>query len=372
MFEFNPRLALLTGVLYLLFSLYLYRQTKYINNKNYILHLIIYVVLTVCAFYGDYWHYKEHIYILSYDSEAPIGIENIYIQIAKICNFNYPLWRFLVWGCGIFCIFHILKNCKLNNNTSVFFIFSVYYWLYSYTRSAVAVTVFTLGIILVFSPKKPLWKTLFGILICCSSYFLHKSQIIALAILPCGFIKINRKVLIVSLLLIPIAINIVDYIYSNPIITMLFNGSSSSYYDFDLLQNQLENQFEYSRYSGFNLSRIFSIAIDLAKYFLFLYVIYMLSYKRLINSVEPYITRLYGVMYAMLYIGVTFALAGYSNATLSYRLINMAFFPAVLIVLYLYNNAYCSPQFFKRLAISFIVVYSVKEICYGSYCLLLA
>lgn len=370
MFEYSRIQNVITAAIYVLMAVLMYRDIKKGKEENYIKYLLGFVALCVFAFYGDYWHYAEHIYNLSMGGDSYVLLEQVYKDLAEIVRYNYSLWRLVVWGSGIFAMSQALKKMGTNNTISLFVVFVNYFWLFAYARNAVAVVIFSTGLILFYANTKK-FERFVGIALIVGSFFLHKSMVVAIASTAFFFMKFNRKEFIISLLLLPIVVRAISVISQTPELMFAISSPKSDYYDMDLIQEKFANSFDYKTDRGGGVfSALFSTIKDLAKYSLFVLLIFRMSFQGKISQLPSLAKKMYSIMYVLLYIGVAFALAGFGDSTLSYRIINMSFALAVFIMVYLLKEQQLSWKDVKLVTMFALIANMLKELFYVWYCVI--
>lgn len=365
----NPWQALLIGVLYA-FSVMILYKTSVGKNKPMSVRIAPFILLVLCifAYYNDYWNYAEQLFQISRTSGLTFGWEPVYLWIADFVGYNYILWRLLVWGIGV--LFVVLTIKKLNVNTLFYwFVFiACYYWLFGYARSAVALTMFVFGMVL-FSAEKTRGHFLIGLSLMALSIFGHKSLAVALLVVPLFFFKPNKFFLLVSIALFPIAIKITQYIMEYLPYLSLAVGNFE-YYDIESFQNNFERISEYNRFEDFGLTRVLlERLIEFCHYLLFLISIYYMVFKNGYKQCSQQSIRLFMLMFVLAYVGFCFAFCGQESSVFSYRIINMAVLPAVLLMILLTEEGVIQRSLLTKVVFLSIGAELLEKVVYQSYVL---
>lgn len=366
-FEFDNSMKLITVIGFLCLSWKLYRKSYNCEVKISNVYWMCLLALCVCAFYNDYWHYKESIYVLSNNKYITLGLEEIYIWLAEVVAYNYILWRTLLWGVGVFCYYIIFRKHQLDCSHYFFVFISSYFWLFGYARSAVAVAVGLLGICF-FSIYSKKINVLIGLFLMLLSIFGHKSQAIVLVVIPFFFLKFDRKLCILSLLFLPFAVQVVNYVLNNATLFDIAFASDFEYYDVEYLQADMDRRLEYNRLENAGIGRrIVEGLMDYAEYAIFIYCIIKLSMQNKIEKSSFTLRCLYIYSYVLAYVALTVALSGFGATTFSYRILNMAYPGAVLCLLFMMKEGISEFKPIKLLCFAYIAAFFINHFIYTIY-----
>lgn len=180
----------------------------------------IFVVFMLCVFAiqdTDFYHYKELIQYL--ELEVPTHLEDIYVKIADYVQYNYILFRCVVFGAAVFFIYAAIK--RLGYNISIFlFIFCLIFLIkFSYSRSSLAMSFSLFGASYFIRPfivtfgeyRTKLFSIITGIVIVIYSCYLHKSALFISVILIASFLLRSNKIYGLMLLIYPIVFLCVNF-----------------------------------------------------------------------------------------------------------------------------------------------------------------
>ena len=164
------------------------------NNKFFMYLIFIYCL---CAFYcGDWAHLQTILKTsLNEDYVAGYGIEKVYILLNEQLNGNYLLFRTIVWGGGLICLYHSFKYAGINPCNSLFFLFGIYITSFAYSRAGCALAIFYLGFVLLFQSKENCTKLRLAIAISLivASTFFHRSLLVLACLTPIALVPITNK-----------------------------------------------------------------------------------------------------------------------------------------------------------------------------------
>lgn len=195
----------------MLFDLFLYtliykisKNNLKFNNNNTVLFCLILVFCIYPFWGGDYFHYYES-YIDYKKCNAYTWIDPIYDRFMDFSP-TYGIWRIIVWGTGLISVFWASKILDIETNQFIYY-FTVFLLLvFSYARVSLGMSILLLGYAFIIQSKKNIFKICLGIITIIISMFFHKSLILPILVSFISFVKLNRKLLIVFIIIIPIII----------------------------------------------------------------------------------------------------------------------------------------------------------------------
>ena len=364
----NPWLTLLTGIFYAISVFFLYKKSNSIKtSSNVRVAPVILLVLCVCAFYNDYWNYKEQLFNISRSSGlTTYGWEPVYLWIASFVGYDYFLWRLLVWGIGVTFVVLLFKKLEINKLYFWFVFIACYYWLFGYARSAVALVLFIFGMVL-FSDVGKLSNVIMGLTIMIISIFGHKSLAVSFLVVPLFFFKPNKLFLLLSFAFFPVVIKITQYIMEYLPYFSIAVGNFD-YYDIESFQNNFERISEYDRFESFGIMRIILERLrDVVHYLLFFISIYYIILKQGHKQCSVQSKSLFMLMFILAYVGSCFAFCGQESSVFSYRIINMAVLPAVFLIILLTKEGIIPKTLLSKIVFITIVAEVLESIVYQMY-----
>lgn len=206
--RFNPATGniVLSLILLNLAFLISYRGVK--KNKGQGLSLIAIIVFCVFAFWNsDYSSYMYRFFYFNLnDYEEPF-----YYYLSKFCFHNYYIYRLLIWGTATAFMCLAVKRLEIDR-TLYLFIFTVFFLMtFSYARSSLAMSSYFWGISFFITGEKSLRKYMFGLVLIILSYFFHRSFLPIIALTPFLIFPLNKKTLLLIIILVPILLYAVDH-----------------------------------------------------------------------------------------------------------------------------------------------------------------
>lgn len=373
MFDFPVKEANIWTSIYCLFF-YLYILTK--NYKPGILHpytkpiskhkkqvslfLILFFVITHCM-KGDFFHFMTYVHEYDFSPNAYNYGEPIYVEIGKLVDRNYFLFRCIVWGTAYLAFCWTSKRLKIPVYYSVIYLFCTYCITFSYARVTVAMAIYYLGFSFICEPPKR--KTILGlllgiILILCSTIF-HNSAIIMALMTLIILIPLRKWVVFMSIILIPyIASLFKDYF----LLFILVENTDETLSDKMIKYSIRETE---QGISGL----IINTTQYLSFYIPFILSGYCIIIKNKINEIPTSIIRLFKLSFGFVFAAIIFLSWGENFKTFYYRILFMTMLPLVLIITKLYKEGLISYKYFLLSAWTGII-YQILQYVYSLYVVL--
>lgn len=337
-------------------------------KKSHIL-LAYFLILCFCVFgfhNGDYYHYSTGVTQMATNSkyvnidfwDEDIHLEKVYWYIGQLVNYDYFLWRLVVWGSTLLLIYLTTKRLDFNISTTLSFFIVVALLIISYARVSLAMAISFFGVSFLIRPKFSKFISYpIGLLIIFLSLSFHRSAIFLLIIFSLSTIILSkRNLLFVALLL--------------PLITLIVNYYGFEYFINDTSGNVVNNKVrEYSIRTNQNSTLGGSV------YLIFNYIVFYMSYVlicktifkpkiHLPNTVQFFFNCVFWIISIATIIGLN---VNYNTSVIFYRFLNFSVIPLSFILGYLiqYNNS-------KLLQCIFITallknIYQLLYICYAAY-----
>lgn len=318
-----------------------YNTKRYLKKKiDYgFLSLIILYILT--AFYnGDYWHYL--LYVFKLDMRyAPS--EEIYDKIVALAGENYMFFRLIVWGGALMLFIKTAQCCKLNVNSSLYFLFAMYIGVFDYARATLAMAVYFCGFaMLTTSTKVNLIKIISSLLIICLSYTFHTSMSVVIAMTIIIFIPLNKKMLLIMLIAIPMLMSILNVLLS---VFLGYNlETMASVYEKIEEYQSFETIREYSFLENVRLTWLY------CTFFVpFIFSTYIMFFKNKFEQFPFYVKSFYKIIFAIIMLAVSTKSMGFNNNVLFYRYLYISMIPLTLLVCYLRESGYISFSMYRKI-----------------------
>lgn len=192
-----------------------YSSPRNNNVKNGILFFsFLFTLNSIFAFwewdtYHSWWDFLE---AEQYGREAVSYYEPVFIWLAGIVNYNYFLWRTLIWAPSCFLIIYAGKRLDVLNRN---FLLSIILFLafLTCTRNILGISLLLLGCVLLLEDKRH--SRVWGLALIVASFFFHRTMLITIVFAGAALVKQNRKSIILLLILYPVATILATYLIEN-------------------------------------------------------------------------------------------------------------------------------------------------------------
>lgn len=284
--------------------------------------LFFFIVFALTYTIGsDFFHYKEAIETGNY-----LGLEDVYHYIIETTNQNYFLFRLIVFGSGIVLCNQIFGLYDLNKGNTLLLLLICFGCSYSYARASLAFTIYFLGYSILSKSYNSWFKCCIGLTILLSSYFFHRSMLLLILITPFGFLKVEKRTIILICLSFPFVVLFIESILANFSETIFVDNEIAgkvSYYS--SMENGLSN------WKGI-ISKVLSYSV---------YVIsvcfvskYVLN-KKLRQEIPMPIYRMYTLLVMIITVAVIMFVVMGNKEVFFIRYLRMSMIPLTVIMSFL-------------------------------------
>lgn len=277
-------------------------------------------ILIYCLFdqaSGDYIHYQEALKEWSISRYKQTHMEKPYVWIAQCINYNYFMFRLIVWGSAIILLIQCINKLKIRKDLALGLFILFHLQMFSYGRVSLGLTCFFLGYITLIASKGKV-NLLIGLILILLSGFLHKSIFVLLVIFPFCFINLSVKKIILSLLCLPFFVILFNTI-AQTIISTDTHIIGANY-----LQKDVGIGMGFKIYYFLIFISIFPLFIYLTKYFL-------LTHS---NHYPTYWKKIYNITYIILYISSILSFLNIGHVDIAIRIRQFAFLPLSFLMTY--------------------------------------
>lgn len=281
-------------------------------------------ILIYCLFdqaSGDYLHYQEALKEWSISRYKQTHMEKPYVWIAQCINYNYFLFRLIIWGTAILLLIQCINKLKIRRDLALGLFILFHLQMFSYGRVSLGLSCFFLGYIMFITSNKKT-GSLKGLILILLSCFLHKSIFVLLAIFPFCFINLSVKKIILSLLCLPFFI----VLFNSVVQTILSNNIHI------VGANYLQKDIGIG--IGF---KIYYFLIFISTFPLFIYLIKYFSSAQP-NSYPIYWKRIYNITYIILYVSTILSFLNIGHVDIAIRIRQFAFLPLSFLITYYITN----------------------------------
>lgn len=351
---------LLFWLLYMVIFVYAFKKTvlSWNRNKRYndITWLFIVYFILYAIFYcvnDDYFQYRYWLYgfDFSYWGKEMFYVYAILFSRRLPFEYQFEVFRLIVWGGAFSIAYYIYRMYRglLLPGLTLLLLFVFYSSAFCYGRASLAMAVYFLGIALYLGlGNKGVFLKILGVVIAIFSYSFHHEMLVGIALLPCLFIKFEKRSMsYFSLLGLVIAMIALTYLSS-------YAQYLDSLFDNDELSSKVEN-FAEKEQGAFRLS-------TLIKYLDYFYPFFLIT-KHFWNRKVPYfIAGMYRITYGILMVSFAFMVVLGSRSVFSYRIMYITMIPLALLISYGYYNKFFTKNQFLIMMLFALLTNSIRFI----------
>lgn len=318
----------------------------------------IFLIFLICLFpfqAKDYYHYMEA--LSSIRMGYGTNLEDFYIRVADFVDYNYFVFRFIVWGGAILLFYLAIVVLNLPPRTTLTFLLCVFILRFSYARVSLAMACGIFGYaMLITSRLKDILIIILSLVVIYISTIFHKSAIFWFPVVIASLFDLNRIRLLILLLMYPLLV----YLLQAYGIIYLLSGEEDS-----VLRTSAQYYIS-SEKKNYGIGSGLRIVLMRAPYYIFLGMFFLSVIKgryRLLASVER---RILNISFYIVYISTLFAFTFTMNTeVLYYRLLFFAMLPITLsLSIFKTYNLYRNGIFAMVLV---GVVSCIYELLYAAY-----
>ena len=328
--------------------------------KAHLCWLIIGIIIYCLADFtnGDYFHYYEEVKRVGHSYYN--NLEDIYVFIILNTNNNYIVFRCTVWLTALLLFYQTIRRVKLDPLLMLYIFAACFIFFFAYARVSLAMAIYYFGLSFILWPIKNqnLLSKILGALLIVTCFFFHRSSLILIAATFFIFVPINKKVLLLAVISIPIIAHIMqEYLIA------LFGS--------DMINNQdLLNKF--NNYSQRDIeSGIARMVLNPLKYACYYIPYIIITYKLYFsgeNTPNLSVLRLYKITFSIICFASICFLFDFDNKILAYRTLYMTFIPMNILIGYSYKSHIISRKTFMSI-LSLGIVAHFSRLFYAIYCI---
>lgn len=352
--EYSWQLALICVIIFIIMIYISKPQNTYINpqlnntNKGIHLFFFLYIINSVCGFRSsDNYHiWNEFILANNFIHYEIDQFEEIFNQLAHLCNNDYFLWRFIIWTPACLLLYIVAKkNDLLNRNLLLAIAF--FLGFASFTRAMLGHSLLLLGLVIYVGHNKIKYRKFIGLFIICISYYFHKSMYVNIMFALMAFFPFGEKSIKLSIIIFPILTIVTTYI---------INGISSGAFVIALGENvggvgDRTYLYATQERAVLNAYGIVSKLITVIPQYLTLLYLYLSIYKRklLLNDKD---NKIFIYLFKLSYVSIYIASLFYFTDTSSFiyeRFKYMGLFPLVFVLAKIWSIETCSNKWIKSI-----------------------
>lgn len=320
------------------------------------------LLFALTSFVGaDFFHYYEN--MVEYKNQAfgdqERGLEAFYQYLIYYTNGNYFLFRLVVWGSSLALIILAARKFGASAYSTLFIILAGFIVIYSYARATLAMSVCTLGIVLICVAHERskgflLLLKVLGALILLSSVHLHRSMApVILIMLVCSVLPLKKGWTKQSLYWFPVLVAIIAVLLRFSIAELL--SLANSYDDESGTLEKLDLYSTANNNSESNLNGYVSLIFGYATFYVpFFLIARTYSKADNLNMITPKGLMLYRCVYFIFVFATSLLFIGANSNIMFYRYLYMAFIPLSILIAHSRSIGVLNDRCFKWIVVCLI------------------
>ena len=330
------------------------------NRHISVLFYLVFAVAAVTAFNnGDFYHYREicHSFTVNGNNYG----EPIYHWIIQLVDRNYLLFRMIVWGGSLVFLYNACERLRISPLLTGFLVFTGFLSTFSYARATLAFSVYYWGLSYIISNKRNLLTTIVGVSGILGSYAFHHSMVICIMLTPIAFVQINKKILVITLLLLPLICVVVGRYMGN-----LLNDSV----------NSMDNEYMESKLNGYtskvvetaNFGGYIHNAFKYSPYYVAFLIFVKKLYPKRKNEMKSTSVqkKLFSLIFCLIIVSTSTLFMGLDNNVFYYRILFMSFIPICFLIDMLFESENLSARGLRKF-VMLLFVSSAYSVLYSVY-----
>ena len=291
---------------------------------------------------GDFYHYYIHVLFEDYSTMEPV-----YSIIGRLVGNNYLLFRLIIWGTAFFLFFQTAKRFGLDPYKTTYLLYLMFITVFDYARATLGMAFFFFGMSFLCVPsyRHRFLSYLLGYLFIFASVMFHRSLLFCVAISFIVFIPLNKKTIILFLIIlalsIPVLNSILSYILSGSLITDVSINEKMAEY----AQQEAIRQF--SRYEWIRRY------LHYATFFIPVIVCYfkLLGKEDQVSDPSRYhsMVMLFLIAFGIQVLAVSSLILDLESFVLFYRYLYMSMIPIVILLCYMRDEQLISSKLFMSI-----------------------
>lgn len=343
------------------FCVYGYNNSDYYNYRRRTTFTLFLVVIMAVYYIlcSDFFRYQR---LVQYGHEFTFGainhMEDIYGYIILLCDRSYMLFRLVVFGGTFIIVYFTYSRFTTYQIIPFVFLSLTLFTCIAYARASFAMAIYFFGLSFLCKPlsKNSLLGYVLGCLLIVFSYQFHHSMIVMICITPVIFFPINKKLLSLSIVGLPLLFIVLSNVF-NDLISIESNVDESLVNKASGFVDVNGNTFtlQYTIRTFLNYAAILGS---------FVVATYSVFYKKR-ELTEKYL-KLYKIIFAMVVVSFSTLLFGMSNIIFFYRFLYMVNIPVALLAFALLEEDCISNNCYARL-LNIGVAFELVTYLYGAY-----
>lgn len=200
------------------------------NLEQYIVSFILLNICFICAFFfrknekasGISWLFALLTCLFAYWDSDYFGLQDsfselaagysdnfkdpFYIWLAQLSFGNYTMFRFIIWGMALYMFKRTCNIYNIPSGMSAFVFVIFFLTTFAYARASLGMASYFFGISIILYKQHNFYNILKGLFFLLISILFHRSMAFLVVLSPLVLFRLNKKTVLIVLLLLPFAI----------------------------------------------------------------------------------------------------------------------------------------------------------------------
>ena len=286
---------------------------------------ILFFLFTLTYFVdSDYFHYYSYIKQIANGFNIATT-EPVYKSIAWVSQYNYIIFRAIIWGSGLYIVSFIAKKAGIKPDFVLYLLFILYFGLFAYARASLAMAIAYCGFYYWSIEPHKYHDRMLGMIIMIIALAFHTSMIITiLCCLVAPLLHWSKRRAFIYIFAIPLISTVIKFCLS----IVINSGTTEA-----MIVHKLIYYSGSENVSGRTLLGKIQNTLEILT---FVYPLILISYRvfftpRLKDLVAvKFEIKLYKIAFLLVAISIAFLNIGLSTEVFSYRIRYMSMIPIVL------------------------------------------
>ena len=318
------------------------------------------LLFALTSFVGaDFFHYYEAMVVYKNQAfgDQEIGLEAFYQYLIYYTNGNYFLFRLTIWGGSLALIIAAAHKFGASIYRTLFVILAGFIVTYSYARATLAMSVFSMGVVIICmaveNNRKFLPIIIGSAIVACSTFF-HRSMFPMLAIVLLWLLLPWKKILTkYSIWLFPL---FVAFFYL--ILKVAFE-------DMFMITNALDDEtglldkaefYSEQEAAKNNMNGYIRLALQYSTFYLPMFILSrVLSSEKVLQMVDKKVVWLYLITFLIFAFATSFLFLDIDSSVMFYRYLFMSFILLSILIVYLNDKGMLTTKQYHCMMACFII-----------------
>lgn len=318
------------------------------------------LLFALTSFVGaDFFHYYETmvVYKNQASGDQERGLEAFYQYLIYYTNGNYFLFRLTIWGGSLALIIATAHKFGASIYRTLFVILAGFIVTYSYARATLAISVFSMGVVIIcmaVENNRNFLPIIIGSAIVACSTFFHRSMFPMLAIALLWLLLPWKKILTkYSIWLFPL------------FVVFFYLILKVSFEDMFMIANALDDEtgvldkaefYSEQEAAKSNMNGYIHLALQYSTFYLPMFILSrVLSSEKVLQMVDKKVVWLYLITFLIFAFATSFLFLDMDSSVMFYRYLFMSFILLSILIVYLNDKGMLTTKQYHCMMACFII-----------------